>query len=56
MGPGFSCEMNTFIKLVKSRLENIDFKKQCQIDKTPSELTFYWDYNTTKYDAPLIDQ
>lgn len=56
MGPGFSCEINTFIKLVKSRLENIDFKKQCQIDKTPSELTFYWDYNTTKYDAPLIDQ
>lgn len=54
-GPGFTCEMNEFIQLVKSRLKGINYKEQCQVEGS-SELTFYWDYTTTKYNAPLIDQ
>lgn len=54
-GPGFSCELNDFIKLVKSRLHDVDYKLQCEVDG-PAELTFYWDYKDRKYNAPLIDQ
>ncbi|RCK58767.1 putative acid phosphatase DIA3 [Candida viswanathii] len=54
-GPGFTCELNEFVQKVKDRLNGVDFKEQCKVDG-PGELTFYWDYTTTKYDAPLIDQ
>ncbi|EMG48373.1 Acid phosphatase, putative [Candida maltosa Xu316] len=54
-GPGFSCELTEFIQLVRSKLDGVDFKQQCQVDG-PTQLTFYWDYTTTEYNAPLIDQ
>ncbi|KAK6197606.1 acid phosphatase, secreted [Scheffersomyces amazonensis] len=56
-GPGFSCEFSEYEDYINNRLQDLSFKYQCQL-KTgfPDKLTFYWDYKTTKYDSPLIDQ
>ncbi|CAI5759322.1 unnamed protein product [Candida verbasci] len=54
-GPGFSCPLDKFIEIVNQRLEGVDYSSQCDASGPP-ELTFFWDYNTTSYDAPLINQ
>nr|WOG36270.1 uncharacterized protein [Candida metapsilosis] len=54
-GVGFSCEFDQFVDIVRSRLDGIDYSKQC--DSTgPANLTFLWDYKDVNYNAPLIDQ
>ncbi|EER36162.1 hypothetical protein CTRG_00902 [Candida tropicalis MYA-3404] len=53
-GPGFSCKLDDFEDYVNDRIGDIDFVEQCGVNSSyPSELTFYWDYQNTTYDAPL---
>ena len=53
-GPGFSCKLDDFENYVNERIGDIDFVEQCGVNSSyPSELTFYWDYQNTTYDAPL---
>ncbi|KAK6454134.1 acid phosphatase, secreted [Scheffersomyces xylosifermentans] len=55
-GPGFSCEFSEYQSYVNDRISGLDFSNQCGLQSgTPSQLTFYWDYNNKNYDAPLID-
>ncbi|CUM64911.1 uncharacterized protein PRCAT00002529001 [Priceomyces carsonii] len=52
-GPGFSCELNDFNNYFFKRLEGVDYKEQCNIGNASDHLTFYWDYMTKDYSAPL---
>ncbi|CUM52718.1 uncharacterized protein AC631_00592 [Debaryomyces fabryi] len=52
-GPGFSCGMDQFEDIVKTRLEGVDYAKLCKIGNATSDLTFFWDYTKVKYNAPL---
>ncbi|KAK6458869.1 histidine phosphatase superfamily [Scheffersomyces xylosifermentans] len=53
-GPGFSCKFDDFEKYIESRFNGRDFATQCGLpSNVTSELTFYWDYNTTDYNADL---
>lgn len=54
-GVGFSCEFDQFVDIVRSRLDGIDYSKQCD-STAPANLTFLWDYKDVNYNAPLIDQ
>ncbi|RCK59666.1 Acid phosphatase PHO11 [Candida viswanathii] len=55
-GPGFSCKLDDFENYVNDRIGDVDFVEQCGVNTTyPTELTFYWDYLNTTYDAPLGD-
>ncbi|CAL1214366.1 unnamed protein product [Candida parapsilosis] len=54
-GVDFSCPLDQFVDIVKSRLDGVDYSKQCG-NSGPSNLTFFWDYKEVQYDAPLIDQ
>lgn len=55
-GPGFSCSLPDYNTYLKNRFEGVDFFSQCGVSQVSntSELTFYWDYKTKNYDAPLI--
>ncbi|EGW31669.1 uncharacterized protein SPAPADRAFT_62282 [Spathaspora passalidarum NRRL Y-27907] len=56
-GPGFSCEMNQLFEILNKRLEGVNFVQQCSVpEDSPNEVTFYWDYKSKEYNAPLIDQ
>ena len=45
-GPGYSCSLDTYTKMVKHDLPN--FIKECKVNSTvPQHLSFFWDYNTT---------
>ncbi|ABN66997.2 acid phosphatase, secreted [Scheffersomyces stipitis CBS 6054] len=56
-GPGFGCEFKEYEEYIHNRLKYQDFASQCGPERgSPLDLTFYWDYKTIKYDAPLIDQ
>ncbi|RCK62363.1 Repressible acid phosphatase [Candida viswanathii] len=53
-GPGFSCKLDDFENYINDRIGDVDFVEQCDANTTyPTELTFYWDYKNTTYDAPL---
>lgn len=53
-GPGFSTPLNNFNDYIQNRLKNVDFAKQCHALRSLN-LTFYWDYQSKKYTAPLIN-
>ncbi|KAG0671794.1 hypothetical protein C6P45_005059 [Maudiozyma exigua] len=54
-GPGFSCPLTEYTSYLNKRLEGVDYVKQCGSTKVSNitDLTFYWDYKTHPYDAPL---
>lgn len=52
-GPGFSCELKSLEELVEKRLKGVDFAEQCKIGNATSKLSFYWDYESVKYNAAL---
>ncbi|CAI4723601.1 AKH_1a_G0042860.mRNA.1.CDS.1 [Saccharomyces cerevisiae] len=55
-GPGFSCELNDFVKYSEDRLKDVDYIEDCGVKKVSNntELTFFWDFPTKNYSAPLI--
>ncbi|CAK9436407.1 uncharacterized protein LODBEIA_P09650 [Lodderomyces beijingensis] len=55
-GPGFSCKLADFEKYINDRIGKINFVKDCGTNSSvPQEVTFYWDYKNTTYNAPLGD-
>lgn len=47
-GPGFSCPLDQYVEIQRSRIQ--DPIAKCKINSTytaPKELTFYWDWQTT---------
>ncbi|CAI8501974.1 unnamed protein product [Hanseniaspora opuntiae] len=53
-GPGFSCEVNDFYKYYDNRMSNItDFATACNITDLPTYQSFYWDYQSVNYTAPI---
>ena len=53
-GPGFSCPLDKFEDFLEKRLAKYDYLEQCEVPSNVSQsLTFYWDYKTTEYNAPL---
>lgn len=58
-GPGFSCRLDHYEAYIVDRIQANDYAEQCLLQDAPAsrgKLTFYWDYNTTDYNAPLINQ
>lgn len=57
-GPGFSCEANKFYKYAENRTANQDFYQSCNVSSVSNitELTFFWDWNTTHYNATLLKE
>ncbi|AJP86672.1 CIC_collapsed_G0002820.mRNA.1.CDS.1 [Saccharomyces cerevisiae] len=57
-GPGFSCEINDFYDYAEKRVAGTDFLKVCNVSSVSNvtELTFYWDWNTTHYNDTLLKQ
>lgn len=56
-GPGFSCQENQFYEYAKERLEGLNFYEDCGVSSVSRqrELSFYWNWNTTRYNASLVD-
>lgn len=55
-GPGFSCKLDEFTAYINMRLETVNYASQCQLHEgLPSEVTFYWDYLSRNYTAPLVN-
>lgn len=53
-GPGFSCEINDYYSYTEERLANVtDYATACNVTDAPAYLSFYWDYQTKNYTAPL---
>ncbi|KAL6454678.1 PHO5 Repressible acid phosphatase [Candida maltosa Xu316] len=53
-GPGFSCKLDDFEDYINERIGDINYVEQCNANTSyPTEVTFYWDYKNTTYDAPL---
>ncbi|PRT54532.1 3-phytase B [Wickerhamiella sorbophila] len=47
-GPGKSCKLSDFSKLVDKAIAGVDFVKTCNVSAdAPQYLSFFWDYNTT---------
>ncbi|QLL31854.1 hypothetical protein HG536_0C00210 [Torulaspora globosa] len=57
-GPGFSCPEDDFYDYAASRLQGLNFAAACDVTSVSNvtSLTYYWDYNTTNYNATLLDQ
>lgn len=57
-GPGFSCPEDDFYDYAESRLQNLDFVTACNVTSVSNttQLTYYWDFNTTTYNSTLLDQ
>lgn len=61
-GPGFSTKLSDYETYLKDRLAKFNYVKTCGIDSNvPSNITFYWDYETnvftngtSMYNAPLF--
>ncbi|CAH6718787.1 acid phosphatase Pho12p [[Candida] jaroonii] len=51
-GPGFGCQIDQYIDIMEQRVENYDFNEFCGTDGA-DEISFFWDYNTTVYNATL---
>ncbi|KAI3406432.2 hypothetical protein KGF56_000913 [Candida oxycetoniae] len=55
-GPGFSCKLDDFEEYVNGNIGDSNFIDDCGIEPSvPQNLTFYWDYKNTTYNAPLGD-
>lgn len=53
-GPGFSCPIADFEEHLSERIAKADIRTTCQVPSNQSTTAdFYWNYKTTKYDAPL---
>ncbi|XBW36248.1 hypothetical protein QEN19_001829 [Hanseniaspora menglaensis] len=53
-GPGFSCEINDYYKYTEERLANVtDYATACNVTDAPGHLSFFWDYQSKNYTAPL---
>ncbi|KAK6457806.1 secreted acid phosphatase [Scheffersomyces xylosifermentans] len=53
-GPGFSCEFSKYEEYINERIGHLNYAEQCNLNSTyPSEVTFYWDYTSVKYNATL---
>ncbi|OBA14049.1 hypothetical protein HANVADRAFT_54425, partial [Hanseniaspora valbyensis NRRL Y-1626] len=54
-GPGFSCEINDYYQYTEDRMSNItDYVTACNVTAgLPSSVSFYWDWETKNYTAPL---
>ncbi|AQZ14631.1 hypothetical protein BZL39_G06490 [Zygosaccharomyces parabailii] len=57
-GPGFSCPINEFYDYAEGRMNGTNFYNDCEVQQVSNttELTFYWDYKNTTYNATLLDQ
>ncbi|AQZ09089.1 hypothetical protein BZL39_A00210 [Zygosaccharomyces parabailii] len=57
-GPGFSCPEDEFYEFANARMQNLDFVKACNVTSVSNitELTYYWDFGTKKYNATLLDE
>lgn len=57
-GPGFSCPSNDFYDYAANRMKNLNFLEACNVSSVSNvtELTFYWDYNTTTYNSTLLKE
>ncbi|SCU77222.1 LAFA_0A00276g1_1 [Lachancea sp. 'fantastica'] len=57
-GPGFSCKAEEFYEYAEKRVANQDFFEACNVSSVSNttELTFFWDWNTTHYNATLLDE
>lgn len=61
-GPGFSTKLSDYEIYLNDRLADFNYVKTCGVESdVPSNITFYWDYETnlfpngtTKYNAPLF--
>lgn len=54
-GPGFSCSLQDYLKLTKSNAA-LSFNKVCGTKFSNDEITFFWDYDTTSYNATLATE
>ncbi|SCU77361.1 LANO_0A00166g1_1 [Lachancea nothofagi CBS 11611] len=57
-GPGFSCEAEEFYDYANQRMEGQNFFEACNTSSVSNttELTFFWDWNTTQYNATLLQE
>ncbi|CEP64973.1 histidine phosphatase family protein LALA0_S15e01552g [Lachancea lanzarotensis] len=57
-GPGFSCEAKKFYEYADQRVASQDFFEVCNVSSVSNttQLTFFWDWNTTHYNATLLDE
>lgn len=47
-GPGFSCSLPNWTKMVHKRLKHVDYIKDCKVNSTvPQYVDFFWNYNTS---------
>lgn len=53
-GPGFSCKLDDYNDYVEKRIKGVNYVEQCK-NANASAVSFYWDYETTNYSAPLIN-
>lgn len=53
-GPGFSCKLSDYEAYVSPRLT--DFAERCNSQGRPEKVTFYWDYPTSDYNSPDVNQ
>ncbi|KAK6462584.1 secreted acid phosphatase [Scheffersomyces coipomensis] len=55
-GPGFSCEFSEYETYINNRIGGIDFAENCALNSSqPQSVSFYWDWTTANYSAPLGD-
>nr|ABU53001.1 histidine acid phosphatase [Kodamaea ohmeri] len=53
-GPGFSCKIADYEKIINDRLNQENYRQHCKIAmNTPDHISFYWNYMNTTYNAPL---
>lgn len=52
-GPGYSCKMKEFVEIL-TKNSQINYNQECGNSDGPNEITFYWDYLTRDYSAPLF--
>lgn len=57
-GPGFSCEANNFYQYAEERMANMNFFQACNTSSVSNitDLTFYWDWKMTNYNATLLKE
>lgn len=57
-GPGFSCPEESFYEYADAKMKDLNFVKACNVTSVSNvtELTYYWDYSTRKYNATLLDE
>ena len=47
-GPGYSCSLKNYTKLIQHRLKDVNYIKDCKVNSTvPQYVDFFWNYNTS---------